>query len=80
MSILLVVISKRALSGDVRDGPMRYVGHRIASHRGTKFTGADLTRANFTGTMLMHSDMSSATADGATWEPGQQPYVHDTSA
>jgi hypothetical protein len=80
VSILLVVISKRALSGDVRDGPMRYVGHRIASHRGTKFAGADLTRTNFTGTMLMHSDMSAATVEGATWEPGQQPYVHDMSA
>jgi hypothetical protein len=79
VSVLLVVISKRALSGDIRDGPMRYIGHRIASHRGTKFTGADLTRANFTGAMLVHSDMSSATVEGATWEIGQQPYVHDTS-
>jgi hypothetical protein len=79
VSMLLVVISKRALSGDVRDGPMRYVGHQIASHRGTKFTGADLTRANFTGTTLMHSDMSSATIEGATWEIGRQPYIHNTS-
>lgn len=75
VSVVLVVISKRALSGDVRDGPMRYVGHRIASHRGTKFTGADLTRANFTGALLVHSDMSSATVEGTAWDTGQQPYT-----
>jgi uncharacterized protein YjbI with pentapeptide repeats len=79
VSVLLVVISKRALSGDIRDGPMRYIGHRIASHRGTKFTGADLTGADFTGTRLVHSDMSSAIVEGATWETGQQPYIHNTS-
>jgi len=79
VSMLLVVISKRALSGDVRDGPMRYIGHRIASHRGTKFTGADLTGANFTGTLLVHTDMSSAIVEGTTWWTGQQPYIRDTS-
>jgi hypothetical protein len=79
VSMLLVVISKRALSGDIRDGPMRYVGHRIASHRGTRFTGANLTRADFTGTTLIHSDVTSAAVEGATWDPGGAPYTHNAA-
>lgn len=80
MSILLVIISKRALNGDARDGPMRYVAHRIASHRGTRFTGANLTRADFTGTTLVHSDASAAIVEDATWDPGAAPYAQDASA
>jgi len=78
VSVLLVALSKRALHGDARDGPLRYLGHRIATHRGTRFTGADVSKANFTGTNVIHSDMSSAVLDGATWGPGQTPYVHKT--
>jgi hypothetical protein len=80
VSVLLVVISKRALKGDARDGPMRHVGHRVASHRGTDFSGANLTRANFTGTMNSHTEMSNAVVEEAIWDPGQKPYRGDTSA
>jgi hypothetical protein len=79
VSLILVVISKRALEGDARDGPMTHVGHRIASHRGTDFSGANLTRANFSGTMIIHSDMSTAVVEEAIWDPGQKPYRSDTS-
>jgi hypothetical protein len=79
VSMLLVVISKRALKGDARDGPMRQIGHRVASHRGTDFSGANLTRANFTGTMIIHSEMSTAVVEDAIWEPGRKPYMPDTS-
>jgi hypothetical protein len=80
VSMLLVVISKRALSGDARDRPMRNVGHRIASHRGTNFSGANLTRANFTGTLNIHSTMLTVVVEEATWDPGQKPYTRDTTA
>jgi uncharacterized protein YjbI with pentapeptide repeats len=73
--MLLVLISKRALANDARDRPMRYLAHRIATHRGTRFMDADLTRADFTGTKLSHSDMSSAVFRDTIWEPGQVPYV-----
>ena len=80
VSVLLVTISKRALKNDARDQPMRYLAHRIATHRGTRFIDADLTRADFTRVKLRHSDMSSAVLTDTVWEPGQAPYVPDESA
>ena len=75
VSVILVLVSKRALSGDARDGPMRYLGHRIATHRGTRFMHADLTRANFTGTNPIHSDLYSANTTDTIWEPGHVAYT-----
>lgn len=77
VSVLLVMISKRALKGDSRDGPMRYLGHRIVTQRGTRFAHADLTRATFTGTNPVHSDMCSATTMGTIWDPEHIPYTHE---
>ena len=74
VSMILVLISKRALNGDARDGPMRLLGHRIATHRGTRFMHADLTRANFTGTNPIHSDLYSAVTTDTIWEPGHVAY------
>ena len=77
VSMLLVFISKRALKADERDRPMRYVAHRVVTHRGTRFTGADVTRAIFSGTTLTHSDMSEAELEGSVWEPGKGPTIFD---
>ena len=77
VSVILVLISKRAIKGDTRDGPMRHLGHRIATHRGTRFMHADLTRANFTGTNPIHSDLYSATTTDTIWEPGHVPYTQE---
>jgi hypothetical protein len=79
VSLLLVLISKRALKNDARDRPMRVVAHRIVTQRGTCFTGADLTRADFTGTALTHSDVSGAELEGAVWESGSAPLVLDNN-
>lgn len=79
VSMILVLISKRALNGDARDGPMRHLGHRIATKRGTRFAHADLTGASFTGTNPIHSDLYSATTQGTIWEPGYVAYIADTS-
>jgi len=77
-SVLLVAVSKRALRGDARDDPMRYLGHRFATYRGTSFAGADVSRADFTGTKIIHCDLSTAILDDVTWPPGQAPYTHTT--
>lgn len=77
VSVILVLISKRALKGDARDGPMRYLAHRIVTRRGTRFAHADLTRADFTGANLMHSDLYSATTTGTIWDPGHAAYTHE---
>ena len=72
-SVILVLISRRALGGDARDGLMRRFGHRIATHRGTRFDRANLTGTDFRGTELRQSDMSSAILHDTVWEPGQVP-------
>jgi uncharacterized protein YjbI with pentapeptide repeats len=77
VSVLLVYISKRALKLDERDRPIRRLAHRIVTHRGTRFTGADVTQATFTGTHLAQADMSGAVLAGATWEPGKGPVLFD---
>jgi hypothetical protein len=77
VSFLLVILSRRALKGDERDGPMRYAGHRIVSHRGTRFEDADLSRANFSGTNPIHSDMSGATITDTIWNPERLPYIRE---
>lgn len=80
VSVLLVVISKRALRLDVRDRPILRFTIRIVAARGTRFTGADLTRADFTGTLLAHSDVTNAVLSGATWDPGKGPVILDDDA
>ena len=75
--MLLVFISRRVLKADERDRPMRYVAHRIVTHRGTCFTGADVTRADFTGTTLAHSDVSEAVLEDSVWDPGKSPTAFD---
>jgi uncharacterized protein YjbI with pentapeptide repeats len=77
VSMPLVFISRRALKADERDRPLRYVAHRIVTHRGTRFAEADVTRATFAGTTLTHSDTSGAVLDDAVWEPGRGPLVLD---
>lgn len=77
VSMLLLLTSRRALRNDARDRPMRYLAHRIVTYRGTRFMDADLTRADFTGTKLSHSDMSSAVLRDTVWDPEQVPYVRD---
>jgi len=77
VSMLLVFISRRALKADARDRPLRYLAHRIVSHRGTRLAEADVTRATFTGTTLTHSDVSGAVLDEAVWEAGRGPLVLD---
>jgi hypothetical protein len=73
VSVLLVLVSKRALKLDERDRPLRQLAHRIVTGRGTRFTGADISGADFTGTLVAQSDVSHATLDGATWERGKGP-------
>jgi hypothetical protein len=75
VSMILVLISKRALKGDTRDGPMRHLGHRVATRRGTRFMHADLTRANFTGANPIHSDLYSANTADTIWESGHVAYT-----
>lgn len=77
VSLLLAFVTRRALKADKRDRSIRYLAHRIASRRGTRFTEADVTRADFTGTLLNHSDMTRAVLSGATWEPGKGPVAFD---
>jgi uncharacterized protein YjbI with pentapeptide repeats len=73
LSVFMAVVAKRALRQDERDRPIQRIAYRIFTMRGTRFTGADLTGANFTSTALVHIDTSSALVDDAVWEHGKGP-------
>jgi uncharacterized protein YjbI with pentapeptide repeats len=73
VSVLLVLVSKRALKLDGRDRPLHQLAHRIVTSRGTRFTGADLSAADFTGTVVTQAEFSHAMLDGATWDVGKGP-------
>jgi hypothetical protein len=77
VSVLLVVIAKRAMRLDQRDRPILTLAHRIVTARGTRFTNTNLTRADFTGTLLTYSDMTNAVLSGTTWDPGKGPVILD---
>ncbi len=73
VTIILVVVARRALAKDDRDLLGRRLAQRILSRYGTRFAGADLTRANFAGTVLTQADLSNAVLDGAVWDDGRGP-------
>ena len=75
VSLFMMYISKRALTGDGRDRALRRIAHRIVSHRGTRFIGADLSNADFSGTLLTYTNVSRATLDGAIWDDGKGPEI-----
>jgi hypothetical protein len=76
VSLLLVLVSKRALKLDERDRPLWQLAARIVTRRGTRFSGADVSGADFTGTLLADSDVSHATLDGAVWDSGRGPATY----
>jgi len=79
VTIILMFVSKRALRADDRDLLSRRLAQRIMARFGTKFTGADLTRADFADTALAQADLSEAVLDGATWDKGRGPLFVDSS-
>ena len=77
VTVLLVFIAKRALKAYDRDLLSRRFASRIMARYGTRFAGADLTRASFGDTALTQADVSEAVLDGADWSDGNGPLVVD---
>jgi hypothetical protein len=79
VSVLLILLAKRVLRHDHRDTYARRLIHQIVSSRGTRFTGADLSGADFTRTQLAQSDLSGALLtdtnldDVTGWKPVVDP-------
>jgi hypothetical protein len=69
IAVSLVLISKRAVSGDMRDRTLRRIAYRLIGKWGTRFGGADLTGADFTGTDAGRCGVKGATLDGVIWDP-----------
>jgi hypothetical protein len=69
IAVSLVLISKRAVSGDTRDRTLRRIAHRLVGRWGTKFIDADLTGADFTGTDAGRCGVKGAALDGVIWDP-----------
>lgn len=77
VSGLLVYISRRALKLDDRDRALRRLAHRIVTRRGTHFNGADISNADFRGTLIAESGVTHATLNDSTWENGKDPITSD---
>jgi len=77
VTVALLLISKRALHADERDRTLVRLTQRTVRRWGTRFVGADLTGADFTGTRADFCDMSGAGIHGVDWEPGHEPVAHD---
>ena len=77
VTIILVLVAKRALKADDRDLLSRRFASRIMARFGTRFAGADLTRARFGDTALTQADVSGAVLDGTEWPEGRGPLVVD---
>ena len=75
VTIVLVLVAKRALKAEDRDLLSRRFASRIMARYGTHFAGANLTRANFAGTALSQADVSEAVLDGAVWDEEKGPLV-----
>ena len=79
VTVVLMLVAKRALAADDRDLLGRRLAQRILSRYGTHFAGANLTRANFAGTVLTQADLSEAVLDGAVWDEGKGPLAVETN-
>ena len=64
VAMAMVVFAKRALHDDKQDRPIQQLTHRIVTARGTRFTGADIRGATFTGTRIAHTDATGALREG----------------
>lgn len=73
ISVSLVIISKRTLKFDRRDRTIRRVAHSLVRRWGTRFDGADLTDADFSGPSAANCNVTGALLDGVRWEPGHFP-------
>jgi hypothetical protein len=69
IAVSLVLISKRAVRGDMRDRTLRRFAHRLIRRWGTRFDDADLSGADFTGTDAGRCGVKGATLDGVIWDP-----------
>ena len=79
VTIVLVLVARRALAADDRDLVGRRLAQRILSRHGTQFTGANLTHVNFAGTTLTQADLSRAALGGAVWDEGKGPLAVDSA-
>ncbi|MDJ0747015.1 MAG: pentapeptide repeat-containing protein [Xenococcaceae cyanobacterium MO_167.B27] len=61
IAISSVLISKRALSGDIRDRFILRLSLAISAYFGTSFRKSNLTNANFTNARLINADFRQAT-------------------
>ena len=64
VAITMVTFAKRALHDEKQDRPIQQLTHGIVTARGTRFTGADVRGAIFTGTRIAHTDATGALREG----------------
>lgn len=74
VSLLLVSLAKRTLKLDPRDRLAADLVARVVAPSSTRFTGADLSGADFTGTTIVHCDTAGANLSGVRWDGGVGPW------
>ncbi len=67
--------SRSEPSSSARDRELRKLAHRLVTRRGTRFTGADISGVDFTGTLAAQADATDATLEGAVWERGRPTHL-----
>ena len=75
IAISSVLISRRALSGDLRDAFVLRTTLVISSYFGTSFRQANLTNANFTNARLINTNFRQATLTGTCWDEVQNLHL-----
>jgi hypothetical protein len=67
VSVVIVMLSKRALRGDQRDRLIVRAAQRVIRLRSTSFARANLSGADFSGANIAHCDTTGALVEGVTW-------------
>ena len=75
IAISSVLISKRALSGDLRDRFILRLSLAISAYFGTSFRHSNLTHANFTNARLINTDFRQAILTDICWDKVQNLHL-----
>jgi len=77
VGILLTVMAKRSLEADASELQITIRAHDLIARHSARFTDADVSDANFTGTVVDKAGMARAMLAKARWDTGHEPLLHE---
>jgi hypothetical protein len=72
MALSCAVISKRALKGSKGFEFLHSVSFRVGTYFGTSFKSADLTKADFSNSIIKNTDFTGSKTEGVNWESSKK--------